>query len=119
MYFISETVFDKITSQPTIPNAPDPNLFSFTYPNGVNLLRSPVNPKWMYLNFDGVSSTTITAQIFAIGETNNKITISDTRAGNWNILGGTDITLNCAIAFDSMNSVAKIFYYNQNTRLAE
>jgi hypothetical protein len=53
-------VYDKITSSPTIPNAPDPNLFSFTYPGGATLLRSSVNPKWMHLNFDGASSTTIT-----------------------------------------------------------
>jgi hypothetical protein len=73
----------------------------------------------MYLNFDGSSSTTVTGQVFSIGETDNKITITDTRAGNWNILGGTDITLNCAVAFDSMNNVAKVFYYNQTTRAAE
>jgi hypothetical protein len=57
--------------------------------------------------------------VFAIGETNNKITITDTRPGNWNIIGGTDITLNCAVAFDSINNAAKIFYYNQTTRAGE
>jgi hypothetical protein len=57
--------------------------------------------------------------LFVIGETANKITITDTQTGNWNILGGTDVTFNCAVAFDSINNLAKVFYYNQTTRTGE
>ena len=80
-------------------------------------MRSPVNPKWMFFNFIAQSSTTsVTGQIFVMGETGNKVTISDTLVGNWRVLGGTDITLNCALAFNTLAPGAKVFYYNQTSR---
>jgi hypothetical protein len=51
-----------------------------------------------------------------MGETGNKVTISDTLVGNWRVLGGTDITLNCALAFNTLAPGAKVFYYNQTSR---
>lgn len=72
----------------------------------------------MYFDFES-GETDVKGLIFVMGETDNKVTIQQSLTGNWQILGGTDITMNCAVLLNTLSPGVKVFYYNQATRESE
>lgn len=61
---------------------------------------------------NGSAMTVVTGQFFSRGSTNNKLTVVASQPGNLSILGGTDQTLDCVVAVDSVSSTVRTFYYN-------